>query len=79
MTKEVRMQLKMQLDELEKPSRPHVEETPNVREACPCWSVVYILTTDCHGWFSLTLEFFWNAVSASMFALSLEEVVFTVV
>ena len=40
MTKEVRMQLKMQLDELEKPSRPHVGETPSVREACPRWSVV---------------------------------------
>ena len=38
-----------------------------------------ILTTDIHGRFLLTLELFWNAVSASMFALSLEEVVFTVV
>jgi hypothetical protein len=54
MTKEVRMQLKMQLDELEKPSRPHVGETPNVREACPCWSVVQIITKDIHGRGSLT-------------------------
>ena len=38
-----------------------------------------ILTTDVHRRFSLTLELFWNAVCTSMFALSLEEVVFTVV
>ena len=34
------MQLKMQLDELEKPSRPHVGETLSVSAARPCWSVV---------------------------------------